>query len=170
MKSGTSQSAEIRARLKHPIIDSDGHVAEFEPAFFDFLKATAGAEMVEKFKSLGDSPYFFRWYRLTPAQRRDLRAPRLQWWVHPTLQTLYRATSSLPKLLQEPRVEMVLVFTIPSRTRALFMPPRAKEEGPPACCPAYTDMPAQFFPASSERMPPAAIIPVHTPREAIAEL
>jgi hypothetical protein len=61
MKSGTSQSAEIRARLKHPIIDSDGHVAEFEPAFFDFLRATAGAQMVEKFKSLSDSPYFFRW-------------------------------------------------------------------------------------------------------------
>jgi hypothetical protein len=28
-----SRSARIRERLTHPIIDSDGHVAEFEPAF-----------------------------------------------------------------------------------------------------------------------------------------
>jgi hypothetical protein len=29
-----SKSAAIRARLSHPIIDSDGHTAEFEPALF----------------------------------------------------------------------------------------------------------------------------------------
>jgi len=30
-----SKSAAVRARLNHPIIDSDGHTAEFEPALFD---------------------------------------------------------------------------------------------------------------------------------------
>jgi predicted TIM-barrel fold metal-dependent hydrolase len=170
MKSGTSQSAEIRARLKHPIIDSDGHVAEFEPAFFDFLRATAGAEMVEKFKSLSDSPYFFRWYRLTPAQRRDLRAPRMQWWVHPTLQTLDRATSSLPKLLHERLDEMGLDFTIIYPSMGMFMLHMGNDEMRPILCRAYNDMHAQLFSAYSDRMTPAAIIPMHTPREAIAEL
>jgi len=28
-----SPSATIRARLKHPVIDSDGHMIEFEPGF-----------------------------------------------------------------------------------------------------------------------------------------
>ena len=33
-----SPSATIRARLKHPVIDSDGHMIEFEPGFLDYLK------------------------------------------------------------------------------------------------------------------------------------
>jgi hypothetical protein len=32
-----SKSAAIRAHVNHPIIDSDGHTVEFEPAFLDYL-------------------------------------------------------------------------------------------------------------------------------------
>ena len=32
---GLSRGAAIHARLKHPVIDCDGHSAEFEPLFFD---------------------------------------------------------------------------------------------------------------------------------------
>ncbi len=170
MKNGISKSAEIRARLNHPIIDSDGHVAEFEPAFFDFLKATAGSQMVERFKSLGDSPYAFRWYRLTPEQRRDLRVPRMQWWVHPTGQTLDRATSSLPKLLHERLDEMGLDFTIIYPSMGMFMLHMGDDEMRPALCRTYNDMHAQLFREYADRMTPAAVIPMHTPREAIIEL
>ncbi len=38
-----SRSAEIRARLNHPIIDSDGHTVEFLPAFLDVLKEVGGS-------------------------------------------------------------------------------------------------------------------------------
>src|SRR3984957_1582958 len=94
-----SRSAAIRAKLDHPIIDSDGHVAEFEPEFFDYLKEVGGETAVHKLKALPDSPFSFRWYRLSEAERRAQRVPRPHWWVHPTLNTLDRATSSLPKLL-----------------------------------------------------------------------
>ena len=94
-----SRSARIRERLNHPIIDSDGHVAEFEPAFFDYLKNVAGSAMVDRLKSLPDSPWHFRWYQLTPEERRRQRVLRPHWWVHPTRNTLDRATSSLPRLL-----------------------------------------------------------------------
>jgi hypothetical protein len=30
---GKSKSAAVRARLTHPVIDSDGHMIEFEPGF-----------------------------------------------------------------------------------------------------------------------------------------
>ena len=69
-----SRSAAIRARLSHPIIDSDGHVAEFEPAFFDYLERIGGLRMVDELRALGDSPFAFRWYRLTPGQCREHRA------------------------------------------------------------------------------------------------
>ena len=47
---GTSKtkSAEIRSRLNHPIIDSDGHTAEFEPAVFEYLREIAGPAAVER--------------------------------------------------------------------------------------------------------------------------
>jgi hypothetical protein len=42
-----SKSAAIRARVNHPIIDSDGHTVEFEPAFLDYLRQIGGSAVVE---------------------------------------------------------------------------------------------------------------------------
>jgi len=69
----TSKSAAIRAKLNHPIVDSDGHTAEFEPALFDYIKDIGGSRAVERLLSLPDSPFSFRWYKLTPQERRDDR-------------------------------------------------------------------------------------------------
>lgn len=42
-----SKSAAIRARVNHPIIDSDGHTEDFEPAFWDYLRQIGGPTVVE---------------------------------------------------------------------------------------------------------------------------
>ncbi len=165
-----SKSAAIRARLKHPIIDSDGHIAEFEPAFFDHLKSVAGSRVVERIKSLPDSPFSFRWYRQTPEQRRDERTPRLQWWVHPTRNTLDRATSSLPKLLHKRLDEMGLDFTIVYPSIGMFMLHLPDDELRRASCRAYNNLHAEIFREYSDRMTPVALIPMHSPEEAIDEL
>ena len=47
MAASRSKSAEIRARLNHPIIDSDGHTVEVGPLFFDYLKAVGGAKVAD---------------------------------------------------------------------------------------------------------------------------
>ena len=65
-----SKSAVIRARLNHPIIDSDGHSAEFEQVLFDYLKDVGGSRAVERLLALPDSPFSFRWYKLTPPTQR----------------------------------------------------------------------------------------------------
>lgn len=44
-----SRSAAIRARVNHPIIDSDGHTLEFEPAFLDYLRQVGGPTVVERY-------------------------------------------------------------------------------------------------------------------------
>ncbi len=165
-----SRSAKIRERLNHPIIDSDGHVAEFEPAFFDYLKNVAGAAMVERFKSLPDSPMHFRWYRLAPEERRRQRVPRPHWWVHPTRNTLDRATSSLPKLLYERLDEMGLDYTIIYPSLGLFMIHLPDAEMRQACCRAWNQLHAELFHEYRDRITPVAMIPMHTPDEAIAEL
>jgi predicted TIM-barrel fold metal-dependent hydrolase len=170
MNNGNSRSAEIRARLSHPIIDSDAHLAEFEPAFFDFLNATAGSAMVERYKSLPDSPLHFRWYRLTPEQRREYRAPRPIWWGHPSGQTLDRATSSLPKLYHQRLDEMGLDFAVIYPSLGMSMLHVGDDEMRRALCRAYNDMCATLFREYGDRMTPVAMIPIHTPDEAIAEL
>jgi hypothetical protein len=102
-----SKSAAVRARLTHPVIDSDGHTVEFEPAVMDCLRQVGGPRIVERYKtertagmaaSLGG---LLTWHRLTPEERRDRRATIPPWWALPTKNTLDRATSMLPKLLYE---------------------------------------------------------------------
>src|SRR3954470_18853624 len=39
---GTAKSQAIRARLNHPVIDSDGHWREYEPLAMDYLREEAG--------------------------------------------------------------------------------------------------------------------------------
>jgi hypothetical protein len=39
----TTKSAAIRARLSHPVIDTDGHGTEFGPLVLDYLKAAGAA-------------------------------------------------------------------------------------------------------------------------------
>ena len=165
-----SRSAAIRARLKHPIIDSDGHVAEFEPEFFDYLKDVGGAAAVTRLKSLPDSPFAFRWYRLTEDERRTQRLPRPHWWVHPTLNTLDRATSSLPRLLHQRLGEMGIDFTIVYPSLGLFLLHLGDDELRAASCRALNNLNAAIFSDYSDRITPVALIPMHTPQEAIAEL
>ncbi|MGH7840119.1 MAG: amidohydrolase family protein [Candidatus Binataceae bacterium] len=165
-----SRSAAVRERLSHPIIDSDGHVAEFEPALFDYLKDVAGPSMVERFKALPDSPLSFRWNRLTPEERRRERVPRPHWWVHPTRNTLDRATSSLPRLLYQRLDELGLDFTIIYPSIGLIGLHLGDDELRPALCRAYNRLHADIFREYRDRITPVAVIPMHSPAEALAEL
>ena len=76
----TSKSAEVRAKLDHPVIDSDGHMIEFEPGFLDYLKQEGGDSMVKRFlspeRNSGGWGRLFRWYALSPEERLDQRATR----------------------------------------------------------------------------------------------
>ena len=46
MASTISKSAAVRSRLDHPVIDSDGHMNEFEPAAMEYLAKVGGSKMV----------------------------------------------------------------------------------------------------------------------------
>ena len=48
-----SKSAAVRARLNHPVIDSDGHTVEFEPAVMEYLHKVGGPGIVERYKAQG---------------------------------------------------------------------------------------------------------------------
>src|SRR5579872_2434804 len=95
-KSHPTRSAEIRERVGHPIIDSDGHVVEFEPTLLDYIREAGGSAMLERYKTAPDTAFYFRWNHATPAERREFRLPRPVWWPYPTKNTYDRATAALP--------------------------------------------------------------------------
>ncbi len=164
-----TKSAAIRARLDHPVIDSDGHAAEFEPAMFDVLRDIGGSDVVERFKKANNF-FGMPWYELSLDERRKHRVPRPHWWVHPAKNTLDRATGSLPKLMYERMDEMGLDFTMvyPSLGfGALHMP---DDELRGVACRAFNTYQAEIYAPYADRMTATAIIPMHTPAEAIAEL
>ena len=114
-----SKSYEIRSRLHHPVIDSDGHTVEFLPGFYDVLRTVAGQRVADLYLLLngatanslfGSLPNLARWFQLTPEQRRIQRAPRPPWWGLPIRNTLDRATAMLPKLMYQRLDEMGMDF------------------------------------------------------------
>lgn len=165
-----SKSTAIRSHLSHPIIDSDGHIAEFEPIWFDYMREVGGSDFSARFKKAPDVPFFFQWYNMTWQERRDRRMPRAHWWVHPTKNTLDRASSSLPKLMRERMDETGLDFSIMYPSMGMAALHMSDDELRRVACRAYNKYQSDMFRECSDRMTPVAVIPMHTPQEAIEEL
>jgi hypothetical protein len=176
MASTMSKSAAVRARLNHPVIDSDGHTVEFEPGVMEYVAKVGGAKMVERYKTCRSTGMaasigaLFGWNRLSPDQRAAQRATRSPWWPLPTKNTLDRATSTLPKLLYERLDEIGLDMTILYPSLGLGAPHIDDEEVRTAACRAFNMFHAEIFREYGDRMIPVAVIPMHTPQEAIVEL
>jgi predicted TIM-barrel fold metal-dependent hydrolase len=172
MKSEPSPSSIVRSRLSHPVIDSDGHFLESVPSFLDYLRAEAGASVAARFHQAWSNSHIanLTWYELSPAQRRDRRAVRAPWWALPTRNTLDRATAMFPKLMYERLDEMGLDFSVLYPGLGLAAPALDDEEVRGASCRALNNLYADLFREFSRRLTPVAVIPMHTPEEAIAEL
>jgi predicted TIM-barrel fold metal-dependent hydrolase len=162
----SSPSAAVRARLNHPVIDSDGHTMEIAPVLSDFIKETAGARVLERFRhSLPED--------LVPLpleERRQRAISRGPWWVLPAANTLDLATAMFPKLMCERLDEMGMDFAVVYPSLSLFFPHFDDEEVRRAACRAANRYAAEVFAEFRHRMEPVAVIPMHTPQEAIEEL
>jgi hypothetical protein len=75
-KAYMSKSAAVRARLSHPVIDSDGHTVEFEPGVMECLQRIGGPGIVERYKSkrmdgmVSSLGGMLNWHRLSLEERR----------------------------------------------------------------------------------------------------
>jgi predicted TIM-barrel fold metal-dependent hydrolase len=160
-----SRSAQVRARLNHPVIDSDGHTVEFQPALRDYIRQVGGAKIAQRYRSDGAN-----WYQMSPEQRRAERPLRPPWWALPTRNTLDRATASFPKLQYERLDETGIDFAVLYPTAGLGAPHIRDEELRRALCRAFNTFHADIYREYADRLTPAAVIPMHTPQEAIEEL
>ncbi|MGH7965878.1 MAG: amidohydrolase family protein [Candidatus Binatia bacterium] len=166
-----SKSKAIRARLSHPVIDSDGHWREFEPLALDYLREVAGPKMVKKWTSrvraLGQGAFS----KLTKQERIDQRIGQPPWWALASTNALDMATSFIPHLMHDRLEDMGLDFAIlyPSSLQ-LFAPYVGDDELRQAGCHAFNQYAAETWAEFTDRVAPVGVIPMHTPEEAITEL
>lgn len=171
-------AAEIRAGLKHPIIDADGHATEFEPMFIDHLRDLAGPEMVQRYQDYGDVISRFlggttekrNSYQFTEAERRHSRMPRGGGWGVQMANTLDRITPTIPGLFYDRMSELGLDFAVIYPSLGLTLLTIGDDELRQACCRAFNNFHAEIYGPYKDRLTPAAVIPMHTPEEAVAEL
>jgi len=165
---GHLSPAQIRARLSHPVIDADGHWLEFGPVVSEQLRRIGGDPAAEGFLSVG------RLVRealsMSVSERRRRRIPQEAFWSSPARNTRDRATAMLPRLLYERLEELGLDFAVLYPTVGLRVPRIADDKARRATCRAFNVLTADYFRDFADRITPAAVIPVHTPDEAIEEL
>jgi predicted TIM-barrel fold metal-dependent hydrolase len=161
----SSKSAAVRARLDHPVIDGDGHWLEPIPVFLDYLRDVAGPTVVDRFVKKASET---TWYDLAPEDRMSQRIFRPTWWGEPA-STLDRATAMVPRLFYERLDDFGLDFCVLYTSLGLFYVSNPDEEIRRAVSRAVNRMNADMFRPYAHRITPAAVVPVHTPQEAIEE-
>jgi hypothetical protein len=154
--------AEIRAGLDHPIVDADGHLLESVPLLLEHVDADAGPAAVERVRAA--LPGLF-----TGRGSLEEGIPRGPWWPAST-DAEYQATVMVPELLAERLPELGIDFAVlyPSLGLALCTLPDPDVRLPAVR--AENSMLAAICKTSAFRLTPAAVIPMHTPEEAVAEL
>ena len=163
----STRAAEIRAGLGHPVIDADGHLLEHLPTFADYLKNTAGPELARDFFS---SRHTDSWVGLSAGERTRRRVWRPSWWSFPTTNTLDRATTMMPALLRERMDEFGIDFIIAYTSLGISLVLTAQDELRQAGCRALNPMLRDLCRGQEDGITPAAVIPMFTPAEALAEL
>jgi len=164
---GHHTAAQIRSRLDHPVIDGDGHWVEFDPVFSDRMRKVGGDKAGDGFlaamKTTRDA------LSMSVAERRRRRIAQPGFWSRQAENTLDRATAMMPRLLYERLDEFGTDFAIIYPTAGLRVPRISDDETRRAVVRAHNIVTAEYFRDLGDRMTPAAIIPMHTPDEAIAE-
>jgi len=168
---GTAKLAEIRSRVDHPIVDVDAHQLEVVPVLLEFLAEVGGGALADQWIGyMGNSR---RTFKMTPEERLRTRTGMPVWWPVPTEITLDRATTQLPSLLYQRLDEIGLDFSVVYPGMGLLimtLPGMADETLRRGSARAFNTYYAEMFRGLEDRMVPAAVIPMHTPDEAVEEL
>lgn len=149
--------ADIRAKLNHPVVDADGHMIETSFAILDFVKQVGGAEMAKR-------------YEKQLEHDNKTRGRRAVWVGLSGEMSIDRATAMLPKLYYERLDEAGIDFGVVYGTYALTVLREGDDEMRPVIFRAMNMLYADMFRGLEDRLTPVALIPMHDPDEAVAEL
>lgn len=156
------QIQELRGSLSHPIVDADGHLLESVPLLFQYVGELGGSGMVEKLAAALPSIF------TGPGspERYEARGP---WWPAPT-DAEYQATVMAPSLMAERLGELGIDFAILYPSLGLALCTLPDPDLRIVACRALNRMNAALCGPHAARLTPSAVVPMHTPAEAIEVL
>ncbi|ANN78147.1 amidohydrolase family protein [Bordetella flabilis] len=170
-----SRSAAVKARLDHPVIDTDVHVNDYAPALEDYVQHYGGSKLVDALRRAQGGRFANRsaggkdWYQQTPQERQYHRTLRSPWWARVTRNTLDLATYTLPALLYERLAEQGSDYSVLFPNDVLA-PLAAGADNRQALQRAINHFHADLYRPYADRLTPVAGIGLHTPQEGIEEL
>ncbi len=176
--SAATRAASLRESFGHPVVDADGHWIETAPVmkgfFLDYVKDLGGGDLAARFEAAGgldyDDTVLRPWSEMSEQARRSQWTTRPPWWTLPAANTLDRATAHLPRLLYERLDDFGIDFAVLYPSRTLTTPAIRESELRQIACRALNVYHKELYGGYGDRMTPVALIPTHTPEEAIAEV
>src|SRR2546425_411051 len=159
---------EIRKGLTHPVIDGDGHWVEYTPVFAEQIRKVTGDLGANGFlqsqRRIPDS------LSMTLEQRTERGVAMEGFWGRQSTNTRDRATAMMPRMLYDRLGELGIDFGIVYPTAGLGIPRIADDATRRAVIRGFNVVTHEYFKDLGDKLTPAAVIPVHTPNEAIEEL
>jgi hypothetical protein len=172
-----SASAEIKAGLDYPVIDTDVHTNDYSPALEDYVSKYGGSHLVDALRKAsadrierGGIGNGKNWYEQTPEERAYYRSIRAPWWARVTKNTLDVATYHLPELFAQRQAEQGSDYSVLFPNNVLAPLGVKDPDQRTALQRAVNHYHADLWGKYSDRLTPVAGIPLNTPEEGIAEL
>jgi len=165
-----TRSAIIRKELGYPVIDGDGHVVELLRVFIDYAHDRGFGDLIEAAKPRlvrGPEQQQAR-LELSPEELR--RAGSLPDSWHVSANPDYYATCALPALYYERLGEAGIDFAVLYPTMGINMLQVLDPEHRVTVCRLYNEFMTEQYRPYGDKFTVAALIPMHTPEEAIAAL
>src|SRR6266700_1027303 len=165
---GHTDARKLHSRLSHPIIDADGHWLEYAPIMREEFRRIGGDAAAEALELA--SQRVPNSLKMSLPDRRRRRVGQEAFWGSPCENVLDRATAMLPRLMYERLDDLGIDFSVVYPTAGLSYHRMQDTRLRRAICRAYNVFTADQFRDLSDRIIPAAIIPMYTPDEAIEEI
>src|SRR5437764_5164179 len=166
--SAHSSPEQIRAKLPHPVIDGDGHWVEYTPVFAEKIRKAVGDlranGLLASPRRIPDA------LAITTEERKTRGAAMEGQWGRQAVNTRDRATAMMPKMLTARMDEIGSDYAIVYPPAGLGIPRIADDATRRAVIRGFNIVTADYFKGMEDRLTPVAVIPMHTPDEAIEEL
>ncbi len=161
--SWAAQVTELRKRLDHPVIDGDGHLLEAMPIFLGYVDRVGGEGTADQLmRVMADTAQ-------PMAGDPDRGFARSSWWgVSNDADDL--AAAVVPDLLAARLDELGFDYVVLYPSAGLSQVTLPHDELRRIACRACNVMNAELTAAHRDRMTVAAVVPMHTPEEAVDEL
>ena len=165
---GHMNARTLHSRLNHPVVDADGHWIEYMPVMREEFRRIGGEAAVEALDTATSRvPSALK---MSVSERARKRVGMEAFWSSPSENVLDRATAMFPRLMYERLDDLGIDFSVVYPTAGLSFHRMQDDRLRRAICRAYNVYTAEQFRGLSDRIIPAAIIPMYTPEEALEEL